>query len=88
MSDRVTIVAESRTVTGKKVKQLRREGLSPALFTGNLRPVNIQMEVKPLRRALRVAGTTSWPQSTWTERIHRARARDPAACNAPRFDPC
>ncbi len=58
MSDRVTIVAEPRTVTGKKVKQLRREGLIPGVIYGQSEPVKIQMDVKPLRRALRVAGTT------------------------------
>ncbi|MFN2104195.1 MAG: 50S ribosomal protein L25 [Candidatus Promineifilaceae bacterium] len=57
MSDRVTIVAEPRTVTGKKVKQLRREGVVPGVIYGQREPVKIQMEVKPLRRALRVAGT-------------------------------
>jgi large subunit ribosomal protein L25 len=57
MSDRVTIVAEPRTVTGKKVKQLRREGMVPGVIYGQSEPVKIQMDVKPLRRALRVAGT-------------------------------
>jgi large subunit ribosomal protein L25 len=58
MSDRVTIAAEPRTVTGKKVKSLRREGLIPGVIYGQSEPVKIQMEVKPLRRALRLAGTT------------------------------
>ena len=57
MSDRVTIVAEPRTVTGKKVKRLRREGLIPGVIYGRSEPVKIQMDVKPLRRALRIAGT-------------------------------
>jgi large subunit ribosomal protein L25 len=57
MSDRVTIVAEPRTVTGKKVKQLRREGFVPGVIYGQSKPVKIQMDVKPLRRALRIAGT-------------------------------
>jgi len=57
MSDRVTIVAEPRTVTGKKVKQLRREGMVPGVIYGQSEPVKIQMDVKPLRRALRIAGT-------------------------------
>ena len=57
MSDRVTIVAEPRTVTGKKVNQLRREGVVPGVIYGQSEPVIIQMEAKPLRRALRSAGT-------------------------------
>lgn len=57
MSDRVTIVAEPRTVTGKKVNKLRREGFIPGVIYGQSEPVKIQMSVKPLRRALRIAGT-------------------------------
>ena len=58
MSDRIVIVAEPRTVTGKKVKQLRREGYVPAIIYGQAEPVSIQIETLPLRRALRVAGMT------------------------------
>lgn len=58
MSDRVLIVAEPRTVTGKQVSSLRREGLVPGIIYGQSEPVKIQMDVKPLRRALRLAGTT------------------------------
>jgi large subunit ribosomal protein L25 len=58
MSDRVTIAAEPRTVTGKKVKQLRRQGLVPGVLYGQFDPVNIQMEEIQLNRALRVAGMT------------------------------
>ncbi|MFN2138526.1 MAG: 30S ribosomal protein S2, partial [Candidatus Promineifilaceae bacterium] len=54
----MTIVAEPRTVTGKKVNSLRREGYVPGIIYGRSDPVKIQMEVKPLRRALRHAGTT------------------------------
>jgi large subunit ribosomal protein L25 len=57
MSDRVTIVAKPRTVTGKKVKKLRREGYVPGVIYGQSEPVKIQMDVLPLRRALRIAGT-------------------------------
>ena len=58
MSDRVTIAAEPRTVTGKKVKQIRRQGYVPGVIYGQSEPVNIQMEEIQLNRALRVAGTT------------------------------
>ena len=58
MSDRLNIVAESRTVIGKKVKQLRREGIIPAVIYGGEEVLHVQMDVKPLRRVLRVAGTT------------------------------
>lgn len=55
--DRITIVAEPRTVTGKKVNQLRREGVVPGVVYGQSEPINIQMNAKELRRALRVTGT-------------------------------
>jgi large subunit ribosomal protein L25 len=58
MSDRVTIAAEPRTVTGKKVKQIRREGYVPGVIYGQSDPVHIQMEEIELNRALRIAGTT------------------------------
>ena len=58
MSDRITIVAEPRTVTGKKVKQLRRQGYVPGVIYGQRDPIHVQMEVNELRRALRIAGTT------------------------------
>ncbi len=58
MTDRVLIAAEPRTVTGKKVKQLRRQGMVPGIIYGQAEPVNIQMEELQLNRALRVAGTT------------------------------
>ena len=58
MSDRIMIAAEPRTVTGKKVKQLRRQGMVPGVIYGQSEPVNIQMEEVQLNRALRVAGTS------------------------------
>lgn len=58
MSDRITIAAQPRTVTGKKVKQIRRQGMVPGVIYGQSEPVNIQMEEIQLNRALRVAGTT------------------------------
>lgn len=58
MSDRVTIVAEPRTVVGKKVNTLRREGLIPGVIYGQNEPIHVQMDRKSLRRALRIVGTT------------------------------
>lgn len=57
--DRLTIDAEPRTAIGKKVKQLRREGMIPAVIYGINDPVTIQLENKLLRRVLRRAGTTN-----------------------------
>jgi large subunit ribosomal protein L25 len=60
MSDeRLIITAEPRTVVGKKVKQLRREGIIPAVIYGQEESVNIQLENLSLRRVLRQAGSTN-----------------------------
>lgn len=58
MSDKFFLEAESRTVVGKKVKQLRRDGWIPAVIYGQQEPVSIQLENGPLRRVLRAAGTS------------------------------
>ncbi|MEJ2749716.1 MAG: 50S ribosomal protein L25 [Anaerolineae bacterium] len=59
MSDeRLSITAEPRTVVGKKAKQLRREGMIPAVIYGQKEPVHIQLENLSLRRLLRHAGST------------------------------
>jgi large subunit ribosomal protein L25 len=44
---------------GKKVKQLRREGIIPAVIYGQKEPVTIQLENLALRRVLRQAGSTN-----------------------------
>lgn len=59
MSDRIHITAEPRTVTGKKVKRLRRVGMIPAVIYGRSEPIHIQLENLALRRLLRQAGTTN-----------------------------
>lgn len=60
MSDeRLSITAEPRTAVGKKVKQLRREGMIPAVIYGQQEAVHIQLENLTLRRILRQAGSTN-----------------------------
>jgi len=58
MSDRVTIIAEPRTLIGKQVKTLRREGIVPGVIYGQSDPIHVQMNRRDLRRALRIVGTT------------------------------
>lgn len=58
MSERLTIAAEPRTITGKKVKQLRQAGIVPAVIYGQHEPVHIQMERGPLRRVLKRSSTS------------------------------
>lgn len=58
MADHIVIVAEPRDVVGKQVRALRREGWVPGVVYGQNEPVNVQMQWKALRRALREAGTS------------------------------
>jgi large subunit ribosomal protein L25 len=57
--ERLSITAEPRSVVGKKVKQLRREGIIPAVIYGQKEPITIQLENLALRRVLRQAGSTN-----------------------------
>ncbi len=74
--DRLAIDAESRTVVGKKVKQLRRKGLVPAVIYGINDPITIQMDKILLRRVLRRAGTTNLIDISVDEGIRTVLARD------------
>lgn len=57
--ERYTLVAEPRTVVGKQVKQLRREGWTPAvIYSTKQEPMNIKLETLPLFKTLRKASTT------------------------------
>ena len=47
------IVAEPRTIVGKKVKQLRLQGLVPAVMYGKEEPVNLQLDDRKLREIFR-----------------------------------
>ena len=76
MTDRIVIVAEPRTVTGKQVKQLRRDGYVPAVIYGQSEPVSIQVETLPLRRALRVAGTNQLATIDVNGKLYTVLARE------------
>lgn len=58
MSERVAIQAEQRTIVGKQVNQLRRQGWVPAVIYGQSDPLLVQVDRAELRRALRQAGLT------------------------------
>ena len=56
----IKLKAQPRTVTGKKVKTLRREGLVPAVVYGkDFDSLTIQVESTELSKALSDAGTTN-----------------------------
>lgn len=57
MSDRTSFNAQLRTLTGKKVKQLRRQGLTPAVVYGASEPVSVQVDTAPMFLYLRDSGS-------------------------------
>ena len=59
MADRVTLAGEPRNIIGKQVKQLRRDGLIPAVVYGQADPVSVQFPWRSLRRVLRDVGHTA-----------------------------
>jgi large subunit ribosomal protein L25 len=53
------LVANKREITGKKVKVLRRQGITPInLFGHNIEPQALQCDTSELRKALAYTGTT------------------------------
>lgn len=59
MAETYTLDAESRSLTGKKVRQLRVQGLVPAVIYGaRFEPVILQIPYRPLEIALREVGGT------------------------------
>lgn len=60
MPERATIEAAPRTILGKKVKQLRREGIVPGNVYGKgLESVAVQMDLRTFLRTVRTAGVRS-----------------------------
>lgn len=54
-----TLAAQKRSITGKKVSQLRTKGLVPGTLYGpKVTPVNVQFPYRPLQVALMKAGGT------------------------------
>jgi large subunit ribosomal protein L25 len=76
MSERASIGAEQRLVTGKKAKQLRRDGWIPAVIYGQGENRLIQLENLSLRRVLRDAGTTSLIDISVGDQRHTVLARE------------
>ncbi len=59
MADNYTLEAQPRTITGKKVSQLRRQGLVPAIIYGaKIQPIQVQVPYRALELTLRKAGGT------------------------------
>jgi len=75
--ERYTLVAEPREIVGKKVKQLRREGWTPAvIYSSKQEPMNIQLETRPLFKTLRKASTTHLIDVNVAGQKHTVLARE------------
>lgn len=74
--ERLAIAAEPRIITGKKVKQLRRVGLTPAVIYGASEPINIQLDARTLRRVLRKSGGSHLIDVQIGEQTRTVLARD------------
>jgi large subunit ribosomal protein L25 len=58
--ERIEIVAHKRDITGKKVRFLRRQGITPAnLYGHGIQSTALQIETPSLKKALAQAGKTS-----------------------------
>jgi large subunit ribosomal protein L25 len=59
VAETYTLEAQPRTITGKKVSQLRNEGLVPAVVYGaKIQPIQVQIPYRALELVLRKAGGT------------------------------
>lgn len=57
MGDKINLKLDPRTLQGKKVKQLRKEGIVPAVVYGpGLEPVNVQAPMNVIDKVIREAG--------------------------------
>ncbi len=60
MAEKHVIEAQAREIVGKKVSQLRRQGIVPVTVYGpKSQPVNLQVAYRPLQLALMKAGGTN-----------------------------
>jgi large subunit ribosomal protein L25 len=60
MTNQVTLQAEPRTITGKGVRHLRRDGILPANLTGHhMEPLAIQVKTLDVTKMLRGHGRTT-----------------------------
>jgi len=77
VADNYIIDAQARTITGKKVSQLRNSGLVPAVVYGaSVQPVHVQIAYRPLEVALMKAGGTSLITLNVGDSTHTVITRD------------
>lgn len=89
--ERTKIEVEKRKITGKKVKQLRRDGLIPAnIFGKDLKSVSVQVDLKIFQKAFKEAGETALVDvkvgsETYPSLIHNLQ-RDPRSDSITHVD--
>ena len=75
--EKYVIEAQERTVFGKKVKALRREGLLPAIVYGSgIDPVAITLNTKEILQTLRVIGANTLVTIKLGKKEHLVLVRD------------
>lgn len=69
MGDKITLKVEERTLHGKKVKQLRNDGLTPGVVYGpGMDPVSVQVPEGELKKVVAAAGRHSPVHLTGSKR--------------------
>ena len=77
MADNYTLDAQARSITGKKVSQLRNQGLVPAVVYGEaVQPVHVQIPYRALEIALMKAGGTHLITLSVEGQAHTVITRD------------
>ncbi len=57
MGDKITLKVQERTLHGKKVKQLRRDGIVPVVVYGpGMEPVSLQATIQEIEKTVKAAG--------------------------------
>ena len=77
--EKIELVAHKREILGKKVRFLRRKGITPVnLYGRGVESIPLQIETPALRKALALAGMTSLVQLKigTAKKIHMAIVRD------------
>lgn len=77
MAESYILEAQPRTLVGKKVGQLRRQGIVPiSVYGPNQEPINLQVSHRPLQLALLSAGGTSLIDLKVASKTHIVLARE------------
>lgn len=78
MAENIALEAQPRTLTGKKVKQLRAEELIPGVIYGPKleKAIPFQAPYRKLQDSLRAAGSTNLLEVTIEDEVHNVLVRD------------